>query len=133
MMAGNPEQMGGQNVGGQSATANVILQQNAGVGLEDMKNLVYRWPRRSPQAAWYFHTDPLMNIPLTKRQMVPAQFYPGPTGPIMVSPPEMQEVQVVLTPEARSGEFIDFIFTIEPSRWAARIPAPASLRRWTSA
>jgi hypothetical protein len=32
----------------------------------------------------------------------------------------MQDVQVVLTPEARRGEFIDFMFDIEPESMGRR-------------
>lgn len=112
MMAANPEQIGGQNVQANSATAAQILQQNASIGLEDMKDLVYQAAAgEARRRAWYFHTDPLMQIPLTERQPTPPQLDPM-TG--FMTPPTMQEVQVMLTPEARSGDFIDFTFRIEP-------------------
>lgn len=121
MMAGNPNQVGGSSVNAGSATAATILQSNAGIGLEDMKDLVYQFAAgEARKRAWYFHTDPMMKIPLTKRQYVPAQFIQGPAGPIPVSMPQMQDMQVVLTPEARKGEFIDFMFDIEPESMGRR-------------
>jgi hypothetical protein len=51
MMAGNPQQVGGQAIDAKSATAATLLQQNAGIGLEDMKDLVYQFGgERRPQA-----------------------------------------------------------------------------------
>jgi len=116
MMAANPEQIGGQNVQANSATAANILQQNASIGLEDMKDLVYQAAAgEARRRAWFFHTDPLMRIPLIKRQPMPAQPAIDPnTGMSFMQPATMQEVQVILTPEARSGDFIDFTFRIEP-------------------
>lgn len=116
MMAANPDQVGGTKVQANSATAAQILQQNAGIGQEDMKDLVYiAAADEARRRAWYFHTDPLMNVPLTKRQPMPMQMGVDPmTGESFMTPPTMQEVQVILTPEQRSGDFIDFNFKIEP-------------------
>lgn len=116
MMAGNPNQIGGQSVEGKTATATNVLQSNASIGLEDMKDLVYQMAAsESRKRAWYFHTDPMMQIPLIQRQqqnqMVPT---PGPAGPVWQTIPTMQEVQVILTPEARGGNFMDFVFNIQP-------------------
>lgn len=121
MMAGNPAQVGGSSIDARSATAATLLQQNAGVSLEDMKDMVYQAAAAEGRIrAWYFHTDPMMQIPLTRRVPTQPQFMMGPQGPIMVSPPTMQDVQVVLTPEARRGEFIDFMFDIEPESMGRR-------------
>lgn len=116
MMAANPEQLGGNNINSKTATGVQVLQQNAAIGLEDMKDLVYiAAADEARRRAWYFHTDPLMNVPLTKRQPMPAQLGVDPmTGESFMTPPTMQEVQVILTPEQRSGAFIDFNFKIEP-------------------
>lgn len=115
MMTGDVNRLGGQSTQGNSATADMMLQQNGAVTLEDSKDLVYKFAAsEARRRAWYYHTDPLINKPLTQRQQTPAQFFPGPAGPIMVSPPTMEQVQVMLTPEARKGEFIDFMFTVEP-------------------
>ncbi len=116
MMAGNPAQVGGQNIEAKSATAANILQQNSGIGLEDMRDMVYRMAAaEARRRAWYFHTDPLMQMPLVKRQLnTQPQMMQGPQGPVWLMSPTMQEVQVILTPEARSGDFLDYTFTIEP-------------------
>lgn len=116
MMAGNPEQVGGQRVDAKSATAAQILSQNASIGLEDMKDMVYiAAGDEARRRAWYFHTDPLMQIPLIQRQKQPGQQMVDPaSGQSFWMPPSMQEVQVVLTPEARSGDFLDYTFKIEP-------------------
>lgn len=111
MMAGNPAQVGGQNIEARSATAATILQQNSGIGLEDMRDMVYRMAAgEGRKRAWYMHTDPMMKIPLTKRQPVNA---PVPGNEWMLAP-QMQDIQVILTPEIRSGAFLDYTFTIEP-------------------
>lgn len=115
MMAGNPEQVGGQRVDAKSATAASILQQNAGVTLEDMKDAVYQWAAdEAGRRAWYFHTDPLMQIPLVRRQAMPGQPQMAADGTTFMTPPTVQEVQVILTPEARRGDYLDFTFRIEP-------------------
>ena len=115
MMAANPEQIGGQQVQANSATAANILQQNANVGLADMKDMVYVMAAdEARKRAWFFHTDPLMKIPLVERQKMPPQLIMGPMGMPIVQPPTQQEVQVILTPEARNGDFMDFTFRIQP-------------------
>lgn len=122
MMAGNPAQVGGQNIEAKSATAANVLQSNSQVGIEDMKDMVYQMAAaEARKRAWYFHTDPLMNIPLTKRQSVPQpQMIQTPTGPQWLAMPQMQDVQVILTPEARSGDFLDYTFSIEPESMGRR-------------
>lgn len=122
MMAGNPAQVGGQNIEAKSATAANILQQNSGIGLEDMRDMVYQMAAgEARKRCWYFHTDPLMQVPLTKRQpMQQGQMVQTPNGAQWLSSPVMQEVQVILTPEARSGDFLDFTFNIEPESMGRR-------------
>lgn len=116
MMAGNPTQVGGQGIDAKSATAANILQQNSGIGLEDMRDAVYKVAAaETRRRAWYLHTDPLIQLPLVKRQpTMQQQVVQGPTGPMWLSAPIMQDVQVILTPEAREGNFLDYNFTIVP-------------------
>ena len=115
MMASNPNQVGGQNIEAKSATAANILQANSGVGLEDCKDALYIFAAsEARKRAWYFHTDPLMNVPLTQRQLQPGGIQIGPAGVPWMAPPTMQDVQVILTPEQKAGNYIDFVFTIEP-------------------
>jgi len=121
MMAGNPAAQGGTSIGGDSATETRLLAGNTSVGLDDMKGLVYKAVgAEGRRRAFYFHTDPMINMPLIRRQSQPAQYAPGATGPIMVSPATMQEIQVFLTPEARRGDFLDFMFSVEPESMGRR-------------
>lgn len=111
MMAGNPDAMAGIQMHAKSATEAGILSGNASVNQEDMKDLVYGGvASEARKRAWYLHTDPLIEVPLIRRIHAPAQY----NGPNMVTPPQDQEVQVMLTPEARCGDFLDFTFEIEP-------------------
>ena len=98
MMAGNPELISGQAVpGGKGTTATAVqtLQNNASIGIEDMRNIVYdQTAEIQRRVAWYLHTDPFIQLPLTKRE----------TGG--------EEVQLELTPEQRMGDFLDYTFKI---------------------
>lgn len=98
MMAGNPELISGQSVpGGKSSTATAVqaLQSNASIGIEDMRDMVYdQTAEVQRRIAWYLHTDPFINLPLTKRE----------TGG--------REIQLMLTPEQRMGDFLDYAFKI---------------------
>jgi hypothetical protein len=115
MMAANPQYTGGQSTDAESATEARILASNANVGLEDMKDLVYDMSAsEARKRAWYFHTDPFINVPLIRRQNVPPTYAMTEMGPMMQEPGRIEEVQVHLTPEARQGDFLDFQFDIEP-------------------
>ena len=98
MMAGNPELISGQSVpGGKSTTATAVqaLQGNASIGIEDMRDIVYdQTAEVQRRIAWHLHTDPFIELPLTKRK----------TGG--------KEVQEFLTPEQRMGDFLDYAFKI---------------------
>lgn len=114
-MSSNPQALAGQRFDAGSATEAKLLQQNASVGLEDMKDMVYLFAaEEASKRAWYFHTDPFINLPLVRRVSRPPQFQPGPNGPQMVAPGVMEDEQVFLTPEARSGDFLDFNFSVTP-------------------
>jgi hypothetical protein len=118
MMSANTEQIGGLKVEAKSATAATMLQQNAAIGLEDMKDLVYTMAsQEARKRAWYMHTDPMIQIPLVRRQMMPAMQMPG--QPFMTMP-TIQDVQVILTPETRSGDFLDYVFNIQPESMGRR-------------
>ena len=97
-MAGNPELLQGQAVpGGKSTTATAVqaLQNNASITLEDMRDIVYdRTADVERDIAWHLHTDPFMDMVLSKRT----------TGG--------EQVQLFLTPEQRMGDFLDFTFKI---------------------
>ena len=114
MMAGNPQGMSGLSMNAKSATEASMLQGNAQTTSDDMKGLVYAGvAEEARKRAWYFHTDPLLEVPLIRRIHVPAQYQNTAMGPMMSQPPQEQEVQVILTPEARSGDFLDYTFDIE--------------------
>ena len=72
--------------------------------------------------AWYLHTDPLIALPLIKRTPIPAQTTMGPSGPVL-TPPRVNEEQVILSPEVREGEFLDFHFEIESKSMSRVDPA----------
>ena len=97
-MAGNPELISGQSVpGGKSTTATAVqaLQNNASIGIEDLRNILYDATGEvQRRLAWYLHTDPFIELPLSKRM----------SGG--------EEVELVLTPEQRQGDFLDYTFKI---------------------
>lgn len=98
-VSGNPDQMSGNipNVakGKETATRSQILQANANISIEDARGILYdQTAEISRRIAWYLHHDPLIEIPLTKRT----------TGG--------EEVQRVLTPEQRQGDFLKYTFKI---------------------
>jgi hypothetical protein len=98
VLAGNPEQMAGIKASTQTGTATEFtgLQANAAVSLEDMRDITYDVAAEiSKKEAWYLHTDPLINLPLTKRV----------TGG--------QEIQIYLTPEQRQGDWTELTFSIK--------------------
>lgn len=126
MMAANPQGISGQGLDAGSATEAQILQGNASVGLNDMKDMVYILAgSEGSKRAWYFHTDPLIEIPLIKRTQTPVMTDPM-TG--MMMPPAMQEQQVFLTPEARRGDWLDFTFTVQPESMG-RVDSAVRLRQ----
>lgn len=104
MMAGNPEGMAGMKMDAKSATEANILAGAGEITLSDMRDTVYSGvAEENTKRAWYFHTDPLIDVPLTRRVEMP-----GPFGM------QQQEIQVFLTPEARRGDFLDYAFEVEP-------------------
>jgi hypothetical protein len=114
-MAANPQGVGGERMDADSATEAKILAGNSNIGLEDAKDLVYcASASEMRRRGWFIHTDPLVNLPLIRRQSMPAQYMPGPQGPMMIAPSTIQDVQVFLTPEARSGDFFDFVWRVQP-------------------
>ncbi len=99
-MAGNPDQMAGNMTAGtkgskETATRSSIMQSNANISIEDARDILYDGVAEvNRDLAWYLHTDPLINIPLTKRK----------SGG--------EQIQLFLTPEQRTGDFLKFVFTI---------------------
>lgn len=99
-MSGNPDQVSGNQTRAtkgskETATKASIMQSNASSSIEDARGIIYDATGEvSRRMAWFFHHDPLINMPLTKRT----------TGG--------QYQQLILTPEQRQGDFIDFMFKI---------------------
>jgi hypothetical protein len=99
-VAGNPDQMAGNmskatKGSKETATRTSAMQSNMSVSLDDAQGIVADATAEvSKRIAWYLHTDPLIDLPLTKRT----------TGG------EFQ--QVVLTPEQRQGDFLLYTFNI---------------------
>lgn len=114
MMSANAEALAGQRSDAGSATEARILARNASVHLEDMRDLVYQMAAaEARKRAWYLHTDPLIELPLIRRVQQPTQYQVTPQGISIVSATTTEE-QVMLTPEARRGDFLDFAFVVEP-------------------
>ena len=98
-MSGNPDQLAGNLPGGgqasESATKTMTMQNNSSIVLSDMQDITYdETAEVIRRIAWHLHTDPFINLPLTKRV----------TGG--------EEKQLVLTPEQRMGDFLDYNFKI---------------------
>jgi len=115
LAAGNPAQMEGNIPGGvtgdETATKTMALQTNMSVGLADMQDITYdATAELQRKHAWYLHTDPFINLPMTKRI----------TGG--------EEQQVFLTPEQRMGDFLDFTFTIKTRSMTKMDPMVRSKR-----
>jgi len=98
-MSGGVDQMAGQKMQGGgdiTATQASILNANSTVTVEDSKDIIYDFAAGiNEKNAWYLHTDPLIELPLVQRR------------------PGGEETQVTLTPEQRSGDFLDFTFRIK--------------------
>ncbi len=115
-IAGNPDQMAGNMTQGtkgtkETATRSSILQANANISIEDARDILYDGAAEISQGiAWYLHTDPLINLPLMKRT----------TGG--------EQVQLWLTPEQRSGDFLKFVFRIVARSMSRLDPAIKSKR-----
>lgn len=92
-MSGNPDQMAGLKSDANTATQAQILETNANVIVQDERELIYETGAEiSGKEAWYLHTDPLIQLPLSKRQ------------------PGGEYIQLILTPEQRYGDFLDLTF-----------------------
>jgi len=114
LMSGNTEALGGTRESSGTATQAEILQANSSVGIEDMRTIVYDAAgEEAAKRAWYLHTDPLIEVPLIKRVQVPAKFSQSPMGAQMIAPARIEDQQVILTPAARRGDFLDFHFNIK--------------------
>ena len=124
LMSGNSDQLGGLKTGADTATGQQILQQNGSVRVNDMIDLVYMGTTKiNRNLAWYLHTDPLIALPMIKRVPVPAQVVMTAFGPVQAAPPTSIDQQVILSPDVRQGEFLDFQFQIEAKSMTRLNPA----------
>jgi hypothetical protein len=107
-MAENPDQMAGvaSSATTGKATEVQVLQQNASITTEDMRDTIAEFQADiSRKEAWFMIEDPFINMPLTKRT----------TGG--------REVQVSLTPEDKYGDWFELYFTIVKRSMTVKDPA----------
>ena len=110
-MSGNPDQMAGITQGAKTATGQNILQANQNVTIEDMRGMGYDCAAKlNMKMAWYLHTDPLIDLPFSQRQ------------------PGGESVQLRLTPEQRSGDFLEYTFRVKQRSMSRLDPAVRSKR-----
>lgn len=110
-MSGNPDQMSGLVSNAESATQANILQANATITIEDARGMIYDVAAEvNEKMAWYLHTDPFIDIPLSKRR------------------PGGEYEQLQLTPEQRSGDFLDYTFTMKARSMSRLDPAVRTKR-----
>lgn len=110
-MAANPDQMAGLASNANTATQAQILQGNANVGIQDMRDMIDDCNAEiSRKHFWYMHTDPLIDMPFSVRR------------------PGGEHVQLTLTPEQRRGDFLDFTFRTKPKSMRRLDPAILSKR-----
>jgi len=110
-MSGNPDQMSGLVSNAESATQANILQANATITIEDCRGMIYDVAAEvNEKMAWYLHTDPFIDIPLSKRR------------------PGGEYEQLQLTPEQRSGDFLDYTFTMKARSMSRLDPAVRTKR-----
>lgn len=123
-MAGNPDTMAGVSMDADSATAAQALINNASVNLTDMQDAVYAFiGEEATKRFWYGHTDPLMETPVVHRRRADQRVQVGPDGTPAITGGEYEDVQVMLTPEMRRGDFLDYAFTVKPLSLGRQDPA----------
>lgn len=126
-MSGNLEMIGGTGMETKVATVANILQQGAATGVTYMRDQVYETTTDIlRKCAWYLHTDPLIQLPLIRRETIPAEYEITDEQVRMISPARTDETQVFFSPEVRNGDFLDFAFSIQqdsmgPINWQHRL------------
>jgi hypothetical protein len=111
LVAGNPDLLSGAGVNSDKATGQQILQQNASIGVGDMRDMVYDLAAEiQGKRAWFLHNDDLL-------------FQPGQPGiPLIKRETNGQEQQLWLTPADKTGEFETLGFKIV--RRSMSVPDP---------
>jgi hypothetical protein len=109
--AGNTDLLQGTSASAPTATQSEMLQANTNVRLSDMQALVYQFTGEvGGDLAFYLHTDPLIELPLARRV-------------------NGQDEQVVLSPDVRQGDWLDFHVHVEPFSMARQDPNTAVRRK----
>jgi len=125
--SGNTSMLAGTNVQTNVATVANIMNQNSATGITYMRDRVYQVTEEiERKLAWYLYTDPIIKLPLIQREITPAEYDITDEEIRMISPAQVQETQVFLTPEMRRGDFLDFAFSIKqdsmaPINWQFRL------------
>ena len=101
LVAGNPDMMSGSAINSNKATGQQILQQNASISVNDMRDMMYETTAEiSSKQAWFLHNDDLL-------------FQPGQPGiPLIKRLPTGEEKQLYLTPDDKTGPFDTLGFEI---------------------
>ena len=103
-MAMNIDLLSGVATNEPTATQAEMIQSNTTVRLADMQNIVYDHTADVMKALFfYLHTDPLIELPLVKREKGVDQ-------------------QVVYTPEMREGDWLDYNIKVRPYSMARQDP-----------
>jgi hypothetical protein len=103
-LAGNLDMLSGQGDNTNTATQAEMLQANSSVRLSDMQGQVYAFTAEVMEdLAYHLHTDPLIELPLTKRV-------------------NGTETQVILNADTRQGDWLDFNIHVKPYSMARSDP-----------
>lgn len=103
-MAGSLDLLSGSSAAAPTATQSEMLQANLSVRLSDMQTQVHQFVSRvSREMGFYLHTDPLIELPLIRRE-------------------RGRDTQVKYTSDMRRGEFFDYAFSVEPFSMARQDP-----------
>ncbi|MCP4541705.1 MAG: hypothetical protein GY832_31625 [Chloroflexi bacterium] len=94
LVAGNPDMMSGSAINSNKATGQQILQQNASVSINDMRDMTYETTADiAAIQAWFMHNDDLLFVP------------DQPGIPLIKRLPTGEEQQLFLTPADKTGSF----------------------------
>jgi len=117
--SGNTQMLSGAGMNTNVATVAGILDRNTTTGVSYMINQVDGTVGQiARKIGWYLHTDPLIQMPLIQRDVIPAEYDINDEQVRLISPPQTIETQVMLTPEIRCGDFLDFAFSIKAESMA---------------
>jgi len=110
-MSGNPDQVAGLASQADSATQANILQANSTITIEDARGMVYDAAAKcGKKKAWYMHYDPFIDVPLSRRK------------------PGGEHEQLILTPEQRRGDFLEYTFRLKARSMSRLDPAVRTKR-----